>query len=586
MKQKSYAVAIAFFITILIKNISFEAFYCNRLPYQSILISIASAMFLSSFVFITKNRIWTFCLSIFIDLWIIANMFYFRANNLLITIDSIFMAGNLNSYLSSLKAYLCWSMLIPPATTILYVIAYKFLGDKNRTRQFIPFALCLLFSIAFNIGGKYERWEREMKEYGIHIDFYISNGGSTTEFGQDHLYGKYGYKLFLPYSYAFQLAKWNLPIDDYMQMNDITSFFPATIVYYLSKADYSAKELDKKTVEPYINKNYTIDTQPKYNLLIVLCESLESWLFEPINGVETMTNTKNFINKHNGLFFSKIKSQAMHGVSGDGQMTVCTGLLPIQNGAACLSFASNKYPDFASYFTGSTVITPDCGWNQANVSGSYGFKNYTFCTDGHWADDSIMIKTTEIIKNLEHPFCCLSVTFSMHSPFNYISNRNFNIPDNLPKYMDDYLNCAHYTDSCLNILYSYLEDGRLLDSTIVVITGDHTIFKSQMLSEFHDAAQKYGISIADGNNYCPLIILSPEFTNARQIDDLCYQMDIFPTICNLIGYDNFYWKGFGVNLLDSTALKHRVVTEDEAYQLSDRIIKSNFDIKSYATSPF
>ncbi len=587
MKHKSYFVIIIFFLTILIKNISFELFYCGWLPSKSLLISVSTALFLCSFMFIIKNRVWTFCFSILLDLWIIANMFYFRANNLLITVDSILMTSNLNSYLSSLKAYLCWSMLIPPATTILYAIAYKFLDDKNHTRQFIPFILCLLSSFAFSICGKYERWKNEMKEFGNHIDFYISNGGSTTELGQDHMFGKNGYKLFLPYSFAYYLAKWNLPIDNYIALNDITNFFPATIVYYFSKTDYSAKTLDKKSVEPYINKNSVINThQPKHNLLIILCESLESWPFETINNVETMPNTKNFINKHNGLFFSKIKSQAKHGVSGDGQMTVCTGLLPIQNGAACLFFASNKYPNFASFFTGSTVITPDGGWNQANVSGSYGFKEYKFCTNGHWSDDSIMIKTTDVIKNIEKPFCSLSVTFSMHSPFNYVTNRNFNISDNLPKYMNSYLNCAHYTDSCLNILYSYLEESKLLDSTIVIITGDHTVFKSQMLGDFHDAAQKYGISIADGNNYCPLIILSPEFTEPNHINELCYQMDIFPTICHLIGYDNFYWKGFGVNLLDSTALQHRTVTEDEAYQLSDKIIRSNFDIKSYATTTF
>lgn len=587
MKQKSYIIAFLFFLNLLIKNISFELFYCGGwLPYQSLLISISTALFLSSFIFITKNRWWTICLSVFLDLWIIANIFYFRANNLLISVDSILMAGNLSSYMSSLKAYLCWEMLIPPATSILYSVANKHLYDKERSRQFTPFILCLVLSVAFSIGGKYERWNNEMKSFRSHIDFYTSNGGSTTLFGQDHMYGKGGYKIFLPYSMPYQLAKWNASLNGYLYNSDITNLFPAIFVYYFSQTDNSTVALEKESVEPFINKCSDIQTPPKYNLLIILCESLESWLLEPINNIDVMPNLKNFIQKHNGLYCSKIKSQAKHGVSGDGQMTVCTGLLPIQNGAACISFAKNKYPNFASLFQGSTVITPDRGWNQANVSGSYGFKRYKFSKDGHWTDDKIMIETIKTIKNIEHPFCCLSVTFSMHTPFDHITNSNLQLPDNLPKYMDGYLNCAYYTDSCLNILYSYLEESNLLDSTVVVITADHTIFKSQMLDEFHDVAQKYNLSIADGNNYCPLIIFSPEFTNSKEIDDLCYQMDIFPTICNLIGYDDFYWKGFGVNLLDSAALRSRPITEDEAYQLSDKIIRSKFDIKSYATSQF
>ena len=88
-----------------------------------------------------------------------------------------------------------------------------------------------------------------------------------------------------------------------------------------------------------------------------------------------------------------------------------------------------------------------------------------------------------------------------------------------------------------------------------------------------DIKNKY---ISSKENYCPLIIYSPQIEGNVQIDELCYQMDIFPTILHLIGCEDYYWKGFGVNLLDSVARRNRPITEKEAYELSDKLIRSNY----------
>ena len=53
-------------------------------------------------------------------------------------------------------------------------------------------------------------------------------------------------------------------------------------------------------------------------------------------------------------------------------------------------------------------------------------------------------------------------------------------------------------------------------------------------------------------------------------------MDIFPTILHMIGCDNYYWQGFGVNLADTNAQYNRFITETEAYNLSELVLKSDF----------
>ena len=53
-------------------------------------------------------------------------------------------------------------------------------------------------------------------------------------------------------------------------------------------------------------------------------------------------------------------------------------------------------------------------------------------------------------------------------------------------------------------------------------------------------------------------------------------MDIYPAINDLVDCENYYWKGFGVSLLDSTASKNRYITPEEAYTISDKLIRLNY----------
>ena len=115
-------------------------------------------------------------------------------------------------------------------------------------------------------------------------------------------------------------------------------------------------------------------------------------------------------------------------------------------------------------------------------------------------------------------------------------------------------------------------DSVLMNSTIV-ITGDHTIFKESTLKEYH--SHNMDIKLPH-ESFCPLIIYSPGIESNIHVTDTCYQMDIYTTIMHLIGCEEYYWKGFGVNLTDSAARHNRPISEQEAFVLSDKLIRSNY----------
>jgi hypothetical protein len=51
-------------------------------------------------------------------------------------------------------------------------------------------------------------------------------------------------------------------------------------------------------------------------------------------------------------------------------------------------------------------------------------------------------------------------------------------------------------------------------------------------------------------------------------------MDIYPTYRALVGAQDYRWRGFGINLLDTT--QKSPISEDEAFPLSDRLIRNNY----------
>lgn len=174
-------------------------------------------------------------------------------------------------------------------------------------------------------------------------------------------------------------------------------------------------------------------------------------------------------------------------------------------------------------------------------------------------------------------YLCHIITLSMHSPFEWApyDSPNLKTDKEMPETMRKYLNCVHYTDSCFGVWAKEIMESDMADNTTIVITGDHTIFKSEMLREMLPYANKHNL-MPDGKNYCPLIIYSPKIDGQQKIDELCYQMDLFPTILSIIGAKDYYFQGFGVDLTDENARKSRRFTEQEAYTLSEKMLRSNW----------
>ena len=388
-------------------------------------------------------------------------------------------------------------------------------------------------------------------------------------FGQAYFYGK-----------VYMLIEYNSWASLYVKDYSILSYLPASVIYTIVHSEgekISLTDEQKNVVQSFIyGKRERINTQQ--NLIVIMFESLESWALEDVCGYTYMPCLNRIRDRQNSvLYCDRIHSQVRHANSADGLMEVVTGLLPISNGATCVLYGNNDFPSFAECYDHSCVFECSDGlWNISTMANSYHFKQLQMPKKSHFPGDGGMFeRINQYIDTVQCPFCVVACTMTSHVPFAHGALHPKYKPEDMPGLMSAYLNSVAYTDSCIGQLFDKIQQSELKDNTTIVVTGDHTIFRS-VNSEIDDYAESQGINMQTTKTFTPLLIYSPAIDESRYIHEELYQMDIYPTILPLIGLDNYYWRGVGVNVLDEEAHSKRVLSDVKAYQLSDMIIRSNY----------
>ena len=531
---------------------------------------ISPAIFIAAFVFIFKRKWWICVVSLLLDLWLISNMIYYRANGFFLDIDTIAMAGNMDGFWNSVWTYINWTVYAVPFTTVLlcvYCIFSSKISCVNRaSKSWRVFAIAMVVVAVL----------------GLYNWFWGAKNTKETAPGAND---GWKYNFITAVEATASGNTMYFATNQWIESQSCMHFFPAMLYYYLYQRyyhgnnDISINEIDAVEIGRFIQERQNI--VPSGNMVLIIGESFESWAIDlnDEHGNKIMPNLSRLSAQNNVLYCDKIKSQVMRGSSGDGQMIINTGLLPLASGAACMAYDENEYPNFAELFPFSFVINPCSNvWNQGKMTERYGYKKQIQNSSySRSVGDSVALElAVNTLDTCHRPFCMQIITVTTHVPFDCGGRANMSFADEMPDNLRNYLNCMHYADSCIGLFLAKLENDSLMDNTTIVITGDHTIFKKSLLDEYQSFAEKYDFPLPKDMSYCPLIIYSSQIKNNIRIEDECYQMDIYPTITALIGKESYAFKGFGVNLLDSTLRSNRPVTEGNAYELSEKIIRSDF----------
>lgn len=117
-----------------------------------------------------------------------------------------------------------------------------------------------------------------------------------------------------------------------------------------------------------------------------------------------------------------------------------------------------------------------------------------------------------------------------------------------------YLNSVHHLDSQFARIFDYLKANNLLDSTIVIMAGDHG-------EEFMEAGYwGHNSTISDPQTRTPMVLWVPGMAPATH-DKMTSHLDVIPTIMPMLGVTNPVQDyAVGINLLSPEKHDHVIVT--------------------------
>lgn len=521
-----FVLFVVFALIFLSKNIYF---YCCIVDFSQLDLSVMSlirilstytafALVISTICFIYYQRIASWIVLIITDCWMLANLLYYRSYHDLLSIWSLDSVNQLQLYDGIIIPYCRLSDLFLILTTLIWIfITYApSFRKKIITRNLAIFALVsiIIFFVPWTFMAHRSKsiinpFDPNYHDVSMGRIWYASTF-SVTAHGFNEL-------LALP-------KRWN----DKSDKN-------ATV-------DLQGR-LDEKT-----------PVKSDCDVVIVFFESLESWVVDTtVFGNDITKNINQLIREPNTLFIKNVAPQIKMGRSADAQLIMFTGLLPVNQGVTCMRYMNNAYPSLAEAssadFRKIYVPTSSSAWNQDAVTYSYGFKDLYA---EEVSDRVICNRLVEDLKAQDSSYFVLMTTMASHVPFEaYSDSSDITLP---VKYQyAKYLQSVNYTDACLKPLIDYCMEERERP-ILLIITGDHTTLDAPM------------------SNSVPFIMYHSEGIDVSGADmEDVLQMDIYPTILNVMGCDEYYWKGLGRNCLDSSAVR-----VDDAEELSDQLIRSNF----------
>ena len=177
--------------------------------------------------------------------------------------------------------------------------------------------------------------------------------------------------------------------------------------------------------------------------------------------------------------------------------------------------------------------------------------------------------------DLDNKFYSFNVTLSSHHPYDaFIGMDNLDVGKYQGKQLGNFLRGARYVDYALEKLFEMLKEKGIYDNSIIVIYGDHSaLFEDQK----EDVSEFLGIEYNEFNwknlQKVPVIVHVPGADVVERVDKIGGQIDVLPTIANLMDLDMPYLLGKDMlnipNDKGYAVLRYSTVMTDDYMYISD-----------------
>ena len=531
-----------------------------------------SLLLMSPIWIIGRRWRWTATLVItLVCLFLFANILYFRYWQDLIPLHTIFdhksynslVFANVPDLLQIQDSFFLLAIIVP-------IAGYRFLHIESIM------AFPLKQSILLPLGA-----------IAIYIMAQLLSANALKNYM--HSTGEHTYTIRDAIAYKFKvlstrLASW--------KSNGLVCY---TIGQLLHLPDYNGIRLsaeEENMIKRHIGVNVCTDTicgNKGKNLILIIVESLNADVVNMHVKGRPLTPVLNRLLEAEGTISClNVISQVKDGGSSDGQMIYNTGLLPIKNGSAAMLFGSNDYPSLISTLkpASSMEIIAENGniWNHRTTSTSFGYDRLeeevtrrvsSMAGNTQGNDAAVFRFAVDRIDDMPEPFIMEITTLSMHSPFQDAGAEfapYLKVINGMPPYMANYYRMTNYFDTQLGIFLDRLKSSGIYDRSVIIIASDHNV-------PLHGESEIGG---------APIVFVALNTGLTKSIDRIVGQIDVFPTIIDIMGGGD--WRGVGLSMLldnnssavDATGKLYGHSTPEidrykaDAWQISDLIIRSNY----------
>lgn len=302
------------------------------------------------------------------------------------------------------------------------------------------------------------------------------------------------------------------------------------------------------------------------NLILIIVESLNSWVVDlKINGREVCPNLNACCRDSNAVVGLKMVPQVHAGRSSDGHLMYNTGLLPVATGATTMLRGDANYPSLAKAMPQYVHVNFSCEdgklWNQKVTNASYGYEKYynmfslqKIVGKEEVIDQELFEGAARVIDSIKQPFMAQILTIAMHQPFTLVKRKTW--ISKSCKYNErvlNYLECVNYFDEAFGKFLKQLKRMGKYDNSVVVIVSDHNELDKNELDKRPTSVMS--------DKYCTFVVMNAGVAH-RQKQPMG-QIDVYPTILDLMGLNDYWWKGLGQSILLSPAVETAVTIDGE-----------------------
>ncbi|MGX6444530.1 LTA synthase family protein [Neobacillus sp. K501] len=347
----------------------------------------------------------------------------------------------------------------------------------------------------------------------------------------------------------------------YIQSQIVQAFENSIGTALASQEHMSEKQLEKLKGNKFVpapeHKSFGI--AKNRHLFIIQVESLQEFAInQKINGQEITPNINALLKE--SAYFDNVYQQIGAGNTSDAEWLLHTSLYPEGMDPTVNTIDGSEIPSLTrtlkkhGYGTATYHADDITYWSRDKLYPALGF-DYVYTSNeipnekeiGFGPADEVLFNYVESqlpkqLKNHERMYSNI-ITLTNHTPFEMPTEyKMLELPAKYEgTYVGNYFQAVRYTDEQIGLFIDHLKKMEIYDESLILIYGDHSGLHGAPVTEQDKVLLKETL----GHEYTmqdrfviPVLFTAPGLFNGETYSHLGGQIDLMPTLLNLMGVEH------------------------------------------------